>query len=90
MLTQQEVLDRYGKVQLKFNYYHKYTFSFYGFAPDGTKISHSYGGTYENIYRYTVDVRNPIYLENVMGVGTVRITKHGKLVYENDSRYATA
>ena len=64
MLTNEEVINKYSKVQLKFSSYYKYSFSFKGMAPDGVEILASYGGNAGDIYRYRVESNTQETLEN--------------------------
>ena len=43
-MTIEELIEKYGDVELKFDSYYKYKFTFSGKAPDGKIISWSYGG----------------------------------------------
>ena len=53
-MTKQEILDKYGKVSLKFTNYNKYEFYFLGVAENGTQIFTSIGGTAWSIYNIDV------------------------------------
>jgi len=53
MLTTEEVIKKYGKVELTFSSYYKYSFSFVG-GTDEVFIRGSYGGFPVDIYRYDV------------------------------------
>ena len=46
----EEVISKYGKVKLTFEFYHKHTFKFEGVAPDGTHISAYSGGDAQAIF----------------------------------------
>ncbi len=52
-MTREEFLEKYGKVQVTFSHYYKYTFYYTGEIPDG-KITVGYGGDSHEIYRYEV------------------------------------
>lgn len=49
MMTREEFLEKYGEVEVKFDYYYKYEFIFVG-EVNGTPIKVSIGGTADGIY----------------------------------------
>lgn len=49
-----EALEKYGETMLTFSHYYKYSFTFSGFAEDGTGITMETGGNADDIYRYEV------------------------------------
>ena len=51
VITQEEYIEKYKDVKLKFDYYYKYTFYYEGVAEDGTQIGARFGGCHEEIYR---------------------------------------
>lgn len=53
-MTIEELIEKYGDVELKFDSYYKYRFTFSGKAPDGKIISWTYGGNSSDIYKYSV------------------------------------
>lgn len=53
MLTREEFLEKYGNVEVKFDYYYKYEFMFVG-EVNGTPIKVGIGGTADDIYRMDV------------------------------------
>lgn len=75
-LTKEQVMERYGKVPLKFSSYYKYTFSYSGTAPDGAVVSASYGGSSDDIYRHQVEADDVITLEDAWMSASV--TKDGE------------
>jgi len=54
MLTDEDVLERYGEIDLTFTSYYKYVFSYIGSAPAGVTIHADYGGDADDIYRHAV------------------------------------
>ena len=50
-MTKNEILEKYGKVELKFDSYYKYTFTYCGKADGGVKIIANAGGCSDEIYR---------------------------------------
>jgi hypothetical protein len=56
MMTAEEVMEKFNGKVLKFSSYYKYTFSFVGYTDDGYKIVCKYGGSSDEIYRYSVNV----------------------------------
>lgn len=53
-MTKEEIISKYGDVQLTFASYYKYSFAYEGKAEDGSVISASVGGNSDEIYRYSV------------------------------------
>jgi hypothetical protein len=53
-LKSEEFLEKYGEVKVKFSNYYKYTFTFEGSLPEGAKISVSFGGDADQIYKFNV------------------------------------
>jgi hypothetical protein len=53
-MNDKEFEEKYGDVELKFDSYYKFVFTFSGTAPDGTKIEASIGGDSSDIYRLSV------------------------------------
>lgn len=51
-VTREQFIEKYGDVKVKFTYYYKYSFSYK--SEDG-KITVGYGGSSDDIYRFTVD-----------------------------------
>ena len=78
-LTKEQVMERYGKVPLKFSSYFKYAFAYAGIAPDGAKVGAVYGGSSDDIYRYDVRVDSTITLEDAWMFANV--TKDGKEIW---------
>ena len=54
----ERALERYGKVELKFDNYYKYAFEFRGKAADGTIVVLK---VYGDVYRFEVDAVTPVY-----------------------------
>jgi len=53
-MTREEFYEKYGDVEVKFDSYYKYTFSYRGITPDGNVITCEYGGNIDDIYRHDV------------------------------------
>jgi hypothetical protein len=53
-VTQQEFIEKYGEVEVKFHSYYKYSFMFKGVTDDGDTIFVSVGGDSDYIYRLEV------------------------------------
>lgn len=53
-MTLSEFLEKYGKVEVTFDSYYKYRFSFVGVASEGTEVGVSVGGDHGSIYRFDV------------------------------------
>lgn len=54
MMTKAEFLTLYGDIEVAFESYYKYSFSFKGTTPEGYTILVSVGGSAEDIYRLEV------------------------------------
>jgi hypothetical protein len=55
MLTVEDFQKQYGDVDLTFDSYYKFTFTFAGTAPDGVRIAAGFGGNSDDIYREDVN-----------------------------------
>ncbi len=53
-MTYDEIMDKWGDVELKFTRYYKYVFYYTGETPDGYHITAGYGGDSSEIYRHEV------------------------------------
>lgn len=56
-LTQEEVIEKFGDVKMKFDHYYKYTFYFIG-EKDGYVFEGSFGGDSGEIYRSEVSAND--------------------------------
>ena len=54
-MKREEIIEKYGKVKLKFSHYYKYTFTYSGIASDGVKVIAGVGGGADDIYKLSVD-----------------------------------
>lgn len=61
-MTWEEVVEKYGKLELRFSSYYKYVFTYSVDAPDGAIISASFGGDVDDIYtaRVNAEDRHPV------------------------------
>ena len=50
-MTQEEIIEKYKDVELKFDYFYKFIFYYEGFAEDGMRISVGIAGDRKEIYR---------------------------------------
>lgn len=71
-ITEEEAIQLYGDVGLKFTEYYKYTFIFKGEAPDGAKISVKMGGDIDNIYKFSVNNIMEVKLSNKIDRNMIR------------------
>lgn len=53
-ITQEEFKEKYADVRVKFASYYKYSFTYIGYAENGTMISVDYGGDAGLIYRFEI------------------------------------
>lgn len=74
-LTKNEMLQKYGDVELKFNYYYKYNFGFVANLGDNKTVNVNVGGSAEQIYTLDVDADEVYILSN--------LTIHSLELYEN-------
>jgi hypothetical protein len=58
-VTFQEMVKKYGDVELTFSNYYKYLFTFTGTAPDGVRLMVTVGGIAEGIYQFEVIANDP-------------------------------
>ncbi len=84
-MTKQEILEKYGKINLKFTTYFKYEFYFLGVTENGTQIYTSIGGCSSEIYN--LDVSSDA-KETLISLETqwVIITLNGKEIGGYDER----
>ena len=59
-MSREEVLDKYGDIQLKFSYYYKYTFIYKAVTDVGTIIIAYVGGCGDEIYRMDLSPKENI------------------------------
>ncbi len=64
-MSRDEFIEKYGDVEVFFNSYYKYTFTYKGTLPDGKVITVGYGGDSSEIYRYSVAVGFPTLIKNI-------------------------
>jgi hypothetical protein len=55
-MTQQEFIEKYGNVYVRFDSYYKYSFTFKGVTADGTAVYVEVGGNPDAVYSLEVDV----------------------------------
>jgi hypothetical protein len=53
-MTRNEFIEKYGDVKVAFAHYWKYTFTYTAILPTGEKLTVSYGGNGDDIYRHAV------------------------------------
>lgn len=58
-MTKEEFLQKYGDVEVIFEHYYKYTFSFSATLPDGSKLSVDIGGVVSDIYKKDICANSP-------------------------------
>jgi len=80
------IIEKYFDVPLKFSSYYKYEFTFSGTAKDGATIFAIYGGDHNNIYRYTVGADEIKYVEKqYMDIwNSVSVIKNGIEIFAWD------
>jgi len=83
-MIDKERIAEYNTVKLYFISYYKYTFYFKGETEDGKKIAISIGGIADNIYRFSVERDEPVYIEHSYPeIETIRVKdRDGSIIYE--------
>lgn len=84
MITREEAEKLYNEVDVKFTNYYKYSFTFEGEANDGSKITTTFGGRAEDIYRYDLSHDEEYTFDNCDEWHSVNITKDGKTIFDWD------
>lgn len=82
--TIKTIIEKYGKVPMRFECYYKYVFSFVGETED-IRILCNYGGNSDDIYRFSLD-RDSKLLENLIDPEdadvTIKDKKTDKVILE--------
>ena len=84
-MTEKEAIEKFKNVALTFDFYYKYSFTFSG-ELDGYKISASFGGNGDDIYRTEVSNNETKVLGDEFDYdwNTVSISKDGSTVFSWD------
>lgn len=62
-LTTEEFIEKYSEVEVTFDSYYKYAFTYVGYTePDGLQIEVSYGGDSSQIYRFELKAGHTVKL----------------------------
>ena len=62
-LTEEEFIDKYSEVEVTFDSYYKYAFTYVGYTePDGLQVEVSYGGDSSQIYRFELKAGHTVKL----------------------------
>lgn len=64
-ITKEEFIKKYGKVEVTFSSYYKYTFCFSGTLPNGDTILVGAGGDASDIYKWEVKANEKVTLEEL-------------------------
>ena len=80
-MTKKEVYEKFGKAEMLFASYYKYSFTFTG-SFEGYDINASYGGDADSIYRFDVNRDDPIHFD-ALGWDFICIEKDGERVFEH-------
>ena len=71
-VSREEFEELYGDVEVVFESYYKYMFTYTGTTADGKPISVSYGGCGDDVYRYEVEAGQKVKVRDVHATyGTV-------------------
>ena len=66
-ISREEFNELYGDVEVVFNSYYKYTFTFRGETKDFKVVSISYGGCADDIYRESVEAGEKVKVRDIEG-----------------------
>lgn len=83
-LSREEVLAKYGEVDLFFSAYYKYSFGFSGIADDGVKVYMCIGGDSGDIYRFIVSRDEPKKLKD-MEWGFARVSRDDQEIWSEST-----
>jgi len=81
-MTDDEFNDTYRDVELVFDSYYKYDFTFKGTAPDGAKIVATFGGNPDDIYHYDISHNSKKKLGTVDQWMSIGATLNGSKIYD--------
>ncbi len=81
-MTEEEVYKKFQNKLLRFCKYYKYTFTFVSDTEDGYRMECKFGGTSEDIYRYSVSSTDEIRFRGFNEWSSVHVYDGTKLVYE--------
>lgn len=80
-LTKEEVLEKYGDIELAFSYYYKYSFT-YKYENDDLVIIGSWGCSSDDVYRYEVTPDSKELVRNFEGnLHSLTITKNKEVIF---------
>lgn len=68
-ITREEILEKYGNIQVEFSHYYKYTFTFVGELENGEEVYVDVGGNSENIYKEEVSDGQMYYISELDFIG---------------------
>jgi len=78
-MTKEDILKKYGNVELKFRHYYKYTFMFKGETPEGEVVYANVGGAADEIYRLDLDYNETGTISNLEPC-TISVMKGSKVI----------
>lgn len=55
-MSEEEIVEKYGDVELKFHSYYKYSFMYKGMAADGCEVLAWVGGDHNDIYKMDISI----------------------------------
>jgi hypothetical protein len=79
-MTRKEFIEKYGDVDVKFNSYYKYTFTYEG-EIDDIQIFVDYGGNADEIYRLDVDCESIEKVKDIDPYAGIAV-KDGKTIFK--------
>lgn len=85
MMTKEQMLEKYGEVEVSFDSYYKYTFYFTG-EHEGKTIDVSVGGDSDDIYKFNVSRNAKYKIKDLPTIVYLDVTE-GKNFIESYSYY---
>ena len=82
-ITKEDLIKEYGKVEVTFSSYYKYTFYFSGVLPNGDTIDVGAGETASDIYRWEVIADKKQTIEELEPWNCYITEKTGNRIYFN-------
>jgi len=80
--TQEEVIEKFGEIELSFEDYYKYSFGF-NYKNEILDIHGSFGGDSNDIYRYNVSFDKKVRIKDfAIELNYLRIIENGEIVFE--------
>jgi hypothetical protein len=80
--TKEEVIEKFGGIELAFSSYYKYSFNF-TFKDETLDIYGSFGGSHDDIYRYDCSPNKKVLIKDFQNeLMSLNIKESGEVVFE--------